>query len=411
MEQAAAEPFEPNEPLVRSALIQLDDERHIWFINQHHIITDAWSCKLMLAAMDRAYRNEPNDDAEQAIGQPPAAQAITESRLEEARSHWRRVYRSVPQQDPVFGRLNPERDAASERFSYHLEADEVDRLKTVASREFPALSPHMSLFIAFSALLVSLVSRISQRRNIGFEAPFANRATRRDQQTPGLFIELFPLAADVDGATTFVDIGRQIQKQMPATVKYGMPGSSVPTGNNGCDAVLNFMPFELGSFAGEAVQAEFVHPGAHDAAHALRLQVWDLRGDGGLTIMFDMNRTMIGEENFGTVIDYFKTLTASFSEQPDTQVASIPLLSTAQATRVIELYNDTGNVPLPTRPILETIFVETFEPSHPFGLKAVAEIPMDGVAPAVANAIMDACAADLETAPATPERVWRAMQT
>ncbi|HVN15469.1 MAG TPA: molybdopterin cofactor-binding domain-containing protein, partial [Anaerolineales bacterium] len=29
-------------------------------------------------------------------------------------------------------------------------------------------------------------------------------------------------------------------------------------------------------------------------------------------------------------------------------------------------------------PELETIFVETFEPSHPFGVKAVAEIPMDG---------------------------------
>ena len=61
-------------------------------------------------------------------------------------------------------------------------------------------------------------------------------------------------------------------------------------------------------------------------------------------------------------------------------------------------------------PELETIFVETFEPSHPFGLKAVAEIPMDGVAPAVANAIMDACGADLDDAPATPERVWRALK-
>ena len=39
-------------------------------------------------------------------------------------------------------------------------------------------------------------------------------------------------------------------------------------------------------------------------------------------------------------------------------------------------------------PELETIFVETFEPSHPFGVKAVAEIPMDGVAPAVGNAIL-----------------------
>jgi putative selenate reductase molybdopterin-binding subunit len=61
-------------------------------------------------------------------------------------------------------------------------------------------------------------------------------------------------------------------------------------------------------------------------------------------------------------------------------------------------------------PDLETIFVETFEPSHPFGVKAAAEIPMDGVAPAVANAIMHACGADLSDNPATPERVWRALK-
>jgi putative selenate reductase molybdopterin-binding subunit len=62
-------------------------------------------------------------------------------------------------------------------------------------------------------------------------------------------------------------------------------------------------------------------------------------------------------------------------------------------------------------PDLQTIFVETFEPSHPFGVKAVAEIPMDGVAPAVGNAILNACGADLDVIPATPERVWRALKT
>jgi len=60
-------------------------------------------------------------------------------------------------------------------------------------------------------------------------------------------------------------------------------------------------------------------------------------------------------------------------------------------------------------PKLETIFVQTYEPSHPFGVKAVAEIPMDGVAPAVGNAIMDACGANLTVNPATPERIWRAL--
>jgi putative selenate reductase molybdopterin-binding subunit len=67
-------------------------------------------------------------------------------------------------------------------------------------------------------------------------------------------------------------------------------------------------------------------------------------------------------------------------------------------------------------PELETIFVETYEPSHPFGVKAVAEIPMDGVAPAVGNAVFDASLSipgqrgvQIDDNPVTPEKVWRAL--
>lgn len=61
-------------------------------------------------------------------------------------------------------------------------------------------------------------------------------------------------------------------------------------------------------------------------------------------------------------------------------------------------------------PELTTIFVETFEPSHPFGVKAVAEIPMDGVAPAVGNAVRDAIGIDIDEIPITPEKVWQALK-
>lgn len=60
-------------------------------------------------------------------------------------------------------------------------------------------------------------------------------------------------------------------------------------------------------------------------------------------------------------------------------------------------------------PELDVLFIETDEPSHPFGVKAVAEIPMDGVAPAVVNAIRDAVGVTLREIPATPERVYRAL--
>jgi putative selenate reductase molybdopterin-binding subunit len=62
-------------------------------------------------------------------------------------------------------------------------------------------------------------------------------------------------------------------------------------------------------------------------------------------------------------------------------------------------------------PELTSIFVETFEPSHPFGVKAVAEIPMDGVAPAVGNAILDAVGVNMDAIPITPEKVWKALKS
>jgi len=58
-------------------------------------------------------------------------------------------------------------------------------------------------------------------------------------------------------------------------------------------------------------------------------------------------------------------------------------------------------------PELQAILVPTYEPSGPFGAKAVAEIPMDGVAPAVANAVFHAVGVRIRDLPITPEKVWR----
>ncbi len=54
--------------------------------------------------------------------------------------------------------------------------------------------------------------------------------------------------------------------------------------------------------------------------------------------------------------------------------------------------------------------VQTMEDSGPFGAKAVAEIPKDGVAPAVRNAILDATGVAINDLPFTPERVWTALR-
>jgi putative selenate reductase molybdopterin-binding subunit len=63
----------------------------------------------------------------------------------------------------------------------------------------------------------------------------------------------------------------------------------------------------------------------------------------------------------------------------------------------------------PDMPKMETYIVETSDPFGPFGAKAIAEIPIDGMAPAVANAVADAIGIRIHQIPLTPERVLRAI--
>lgn len=60
-------------------------------------------------------------------------------------------------------------------------------------------------------------------------------------------------------------------------------------------------------------------------------------------------------------------------------------------------------------PVTDVIFVETDEPSGPYGAKSVAEISIDGVAPALVSAVHDATGVWIREVPLTPERVRQAL--
>jgi putative selenate reductase molybdopterin-binding subunit len=60
-------------------------------------------------------------------------------------------------------------------------------------------------------------------------------------------------------------------------------------------------------------------------------------------------------------------------------------------------------------PPMETILVETHEPTGPFGAKSIAELPTNGVPPALSNAIRDAVGVRVNTLPITAEKVNRAL--
>ncbi len=81
----------------------------------------------------------------------------------------------------------------------------------------------------------------------------------------------------------------------------------------------------------------------------------------------------------------------------------------AQGALLTTNFSDYRIYSAPDMPVMETFIVETSDPFGPFGAKAIAEIPIDGMAPAVANAVADALGIRIRQIPLTPERVLRAI--
>lgn len=61
-------------------------------------------------------------------------------------------------------------------------------------------------------------------------------------------------------------------------------------------------------------------------------------------------------------------------------------------------------------PEIDVKFVETYEPNGPFGAKSVAEVNINGPAPAIRNAILDAVGIKLNSLPFTPEKVFNQLK-
>jgi putative selenate reductase molybdopterin-binding subunit len=85
------------------------------------------------------------------------------------------------------------------------------------------------------------------------------------------------------------------------------------------------------------------------------------------------------------------------------------------------LYDESGNPVNPSlsdyhiprageMPAMDVIFVQTEEPSGPFGAKSVAEISIDGVAPALVSAVYNATGVWIRELPLCPEQVLHALK-
>ena len=356
--QRAAHALPLDGDLVDSVLVLLEDGRTGWYLNQHHLVTDAWSTQLLFnqvgieyAALlagstegpwrGPSYYSTARDLASRAAGD------------ESVSDHWQASRERPGRLVHLYGRPPLSAQTASTRLTLELDRERSQALEALGREDgFHSPSDQLSRLALFATLLSSWLYRISGSGKVGFDAPVAGRPTPPSKETLGVLIEMFPFAARVSPEDSFRTLGSSCLGETMQFLGHALPGTSSPTGSAASNVVLNYFPAAFEKFAGLPVEVEWIHPGHTDSVHTLRLQVHDFSGSGQYRLHFDYHEEALPEALRVRSLRHFETLLAAMLKDPDRPISDIELLAEDERHR-LQVLNTTDGQPLPDQTVVE----------------------------------------------------------
>lgn len=320
-------PFELSDILTCARLISLSQDEHIWYIKQHHVVTDAWSFKVIWAALAKTYLAETRNaqwDIESMLyseftgmaGDGPDDKAI---------AHWRDRGRTEPL--TCFNKDTPNTTiTAAPRLSGGMNLQRWEKIcQATQLREATSLSPALSQATVVLAVLIAYLYRISSHEVITVGVTASNRGDSRFLATPGLFVEVLPVKVAIDRKESFRSLLAKVRAELMAHMKYSQPGAGELVDSSSISAVFNFINVNLDAIEGLDHFAEWLHAGSIDAQHAMRLQLSDWNGSGQLQMDFDLNRSIFTEDRCEIMPKHWWRLCDGLIDAPDALINSIPL--------------------------------------------------------------------------------------
>ena len=327
-------------------LVERRADRFVWYLNQHHLITDAWSVGVLhrrMSALYEAALERPGGSSENGVGSEagrfPQFDAFVahqrslrgSPRLTRALAHW--DSETGARQLPLYG--NSEAGSGrTRRVRVRLGHERTAALRAAsATAPFRALTPEQSRFQLFATLLLAWLHRVSDSEHVAVGTPWHNRSTTAFRDTAGLFIELFPLRVVVADGDTFASLGAKVAAHTIDVMRHVVPGASASPGARTFSVVLNYITARLGRFAGAPVRADWIHSGHGDADHRVRLQVHDFDLADDPVLDFDLDEAAFGELEREWAVRHFLALFDALVANPNAAIQAVPLSTwTEEAT-------------------------------------------------------------------------------
>ncbi len=315
--------FDFSKPLFNTAILKIDTKRYIWFLNVHHLITDAQSSTLLFEKMSEYYsalkNNTPIPNDDHRFSYAKYIDYEIKQRNDSAQTfisdYWKSKVKEITETPVLYGNKKKQSTTLSSRVSISLGKTRSEQLREIAKHpEVRLWTTQMSLFSIFTTLVLILVYRISGQKKIAIGAPIHNRTTPVFKKTVGLFVELFPLIDELSEEDTFYSVLQRVKTEGNSYLKYATTGMSSAETSRSFTTVLNYIHATFPDFDGQPATSTWIHPNHCDPAHHLRCHVYDMDATGVFDIVFDLNQDIFPNtirqyvpQHFLMVLDAFLT--------------------------------------------------------------------------------------------------------
>ncbi len=354
---AAREPFDLGRaPLLRATLFRLAPERHVLFLNVHHVASDGWSQALIRRELGLAY----------AAARDPAAPALAPlpfdypsfARWQRARSTSDALDRQLRFWKKQLAGLEPLALPADRPRPKHLSfrgARATTTLPAALTGALRTLGQHhrASLFMVLLAAFDALVFRLTGQSDIAIGAPVAGRDRPEAEALIGFFVNTLVLRTQVHGAEPFSALLERVRVvALDAYAHQDLPFERlVRELNPERDPSRN--PLIQTMFAVQNMPAHaLVLPGLDvralpyfDEATRMDLEVQvrdDPNATGALLIDLVYNVDLFDAWRMDALLGHFRQLLYAVARDATTVIDALPLLSETERDNLLVTWNLTA---------------------------------------------------------------------
>ncbi len=348
------EPFDLRAgPLLRTRLLKVEEEDHIFLWVCHHIVSDGWSVgvfKRELSLLYESFRQHTAAGLEPLAVQFPDYALwqrgwLTGERLDCLLSYWRGALDQAPVLDLPTDAPRPVRQSYSgARHMFRLPSGLCRRLAEFNRREH--VTPFISLLAAYQVLL----SRYSAQEDFLIGTPIANRGSLEAEQMIGLFVNTLVVRADLSGTPDFREVvARARAKALDVFQHQDLPFDRLV--QELCpQRDLGRHPLFQATFALQnAPEHPLVLPGLEVSLHSLpssstRFDLeLHLRWEGEACVgVFSYSTDLFETATIERMAGHFATLLEDLVKHPEVSVGQLSLLTGEQAEQIITGWNQTA---------------------------------------------------------------------